>query len=202
MQDILNNPFLANALSAVFITVVLAVYYFAYQKSAGEHERNLELQAQKRNGTVQKGGPFSYPRLSLLRETGEVLVFPVPGGKNSPPYTHVTAEINSTREYRIKVCREHRIFGVGAVFGQDIRVNHPDFDEAFLVQGSDEMIVLEYLTPDAQARILGLKDLDPELEINKNKFRFSIKRIAADEAMYDQLIDAGLALFDRARELG
>lgn len=202
MLDSILSLFSREFFPVIVFVVVLIFVYFKHKKQSAKQKEILEQQALKRNGTVKKGGFFSYPRLNIPQEMNEVSVYSVPGGKNRPPYTYVTCDLNSTRNYKIKICRECRIFGIGTVFGQDVKINNPAFDEAFVMQGSDEMIVQEFLTPEIQEKLLQMKEYNSTLTIKKSKFRFYIPQIPKDEQQYDQLIDIGLALIKRAQEMG
>ena len=141
MPDGMRYLFTPEMLPVFLPFIVLVVVFFVFRSRAGEIKKHLEFQALKRNGEVKSRGFIFYPSLSIPQESGEILVFSMPGGKNSPPHTYVTSDIPSARNYKIKICREYKIFGVGTVFGQDIKINDPIFDEAFIIQGSDEMIV-------------------------------------------------------------
>jgi len=186
--------------SVLCLLAIIIVIYFGIKRDS-RLKKNLEQQALKRNGVVKKGKFFTYSRLIFSQNGNEITVYSIPGGKNSPPHTYITCDLSSLRDYKIKICREYRIFGIGTVFGQDIKLNNPNFDENYVIQGSDEMIVRQFLTQDIQENILKFKENKPILEIKKNKFKFYVPYIPKDEQQYDQLIDTGLILIKRARKM-
>ena len=109
----------------------------------------------------------------------------------------MTAVLPSVVGYKARVYSEQRIFGIGTVFGQDVKVNDPLFDEAFVVQGSDEAALLELLTPDIREKLLIIKDLNPQVEIKADKLQIKIAKILIEYEQYDHLIDCGLAIIKK-----
>jgi len=165
----------------------------------GFQRKKLEQQAAKRGGRVKKGGLFSYPRLILSIGGADVEIYSTPGGKNTPPHTHVQYSLPNAVNYKLALRREIRLFGVGMVFGQDIKINNPEFDNAYIIRGDDEGIVRSFLSSEIQTALLALKSKYPSLDINGSKFQFTISGIPSDEQGFDQLIDTGFHLIKKTR---
>lgn len=161
----------------------------------------LNQQALKRNGTVTQSF-LTCPCLTFSHGDATVAVFATPCGKNRPQYTHLAADLNLAREFKIRIYKELRLFGIGRVFGRDVKVNNPAFDEAFIIKGSDETMVLHFLTSAVQAKLLDLKDSNFNLEITHKKLKFSFPKLLKERHEYDVLIETGTMMIDRLKELG
>ena len=159
--------------------------------------------AMKHNGTLLKGNLLSVPRLKLDDEGTEILIFSTPGGRNSPPHTWFQARLSLTRDFKINLYREYNFYKVGKMFGmQDVVLDNPEFDESFIVQGSDELIVRSFFSGDIQAKLLPWKERSAALRIENKQLQFSVPSRFQSEQEYDALIETGRALLRQARELG
>lgn len=181
--------------------VIAAVFLFLVRKSLAKQHALLDPQVIKRNGRIKKG--FRYQQLIFPYEMFEVHVYFTPGGKKSPPYTHVTTKMVPLRPYTITLYKEIEVFSrIAEVFGiKDIQLNNPVFDEAFVVKGSDESVVHAFFSSGIQNKLLLFKDKRPAFLIYKNKFSFSVPGIPNDDTDLDNIIDTGLILLSRVNEV-
>ena len=117
MNESIMAPY-QDFLPIILLYAFIIFLFFYFNKiTRRKMKKILEKQALKRNGKLTKGSLFNYPRLTLSHNRTEILIYSTPGGKNTPPYTYIQCELNSVRVYRIKLCREYRLFGIGTVFG-------------------------------------------------------------------------------------
>lgn len=184
-----------------YIIVFIIIYFVRHKKESAQITEALNQQAIKRNGTVTQSF-LTYPRLTFSHGDAAVTVSATPGGKNRPPYTHLAADLNLSMEFKIRIYKELRLFGIGRVFGQDVKVNNPAFDDAFIIKGSDETTVHHFLTSAIQAKLLDLRDLNLNLEITHKKLKFSFPKLLKEQHEYDILIGTGTMMIDRLKELG
>lgn len=200
----MENPLFMVIFQFIFFAVILAVVYFIRKQQSKALMILLEQQALKRNALVNKGGLFSsYPRLSLIHEGLEVVVRSVAGGRNRPPYTYIECKFDSPKTFSMSISGKLSLAGLAKVFGgQDIIVNNPAFDDAFVVRGSDEMIVRNFLSPDVQEKFLNLKESKSCFSIKKNKFELHVPMLFKSEQQYDDFIEMGLALLSQTQATG
>lgn len=186
----------------VFMVLVGGIIFMVKKQDIQRQRLLLEEQAAKRQGGIQGNGFFFFPKLVFPACGQEVTVYTRPASRNRPAYTFMRSQLMALGLYRVKVYREIRIFGVGTVFGQDIHTGDPEFDKAFVVQGTDEMIVQGLLQPQIRLLLLGMKEWNPQLEIKNGRFVFQISREVKDSGEMDIFIEAGLALLARVQETG
>ncbi len=186
----------------VFVVLVGGIIFMVKRQDIQRQRLLLEEQAMKRQGGIHGNSIFFYPKLVFPCGGQDVTVYTRPASRNSPAYTFMRAQLVSSGLYRVKIYREIRIFGVGTVLGQDIRTGDPEFDKAFVVQGTDEMIVRALLQPQIQLLLLGRTDWEPQLEIKNGRFVFQVRREVKNTGEMDTFIEAGLALLARAQETG
>ncbi len=97
--------------------------------------------ASRVGGRYEDGGFWGKDRVTA--EVGEWTVtldtYTVSTGKSSHTYTRMRAPYVNPDGFRFSVRRKHLFDGIGALLGlQDVEVGHREFDEAFVIQGSDE----------------------------------------------------------------
>ena len=191
----------------LFIVIILAIVPLAWWHSSKQQQLLKQIlgdQARKRGGEIVKGTLLFWPSLKLTSSRGdEIKIFVMPGGKHHPPETYVQAQLTFSHDrFRLRVCRELRILGIGTVFGQDIQLGQPVFDEAFIIQGEPEHQVRHVLNYEVQQCLLDLKDWNVVLEIKNKTLKFHTPRRLKTAEEFDRLIDAGQMLIQRCYELG
>lgn len=181
--------------------IIVAIFLFSWRKKISEQGRILKQQAQKRNGSIKSNMLFS--RLVFPHQDLEVALWFTTGGKNSPPYTHVNCKLPLIREYKLDLFRQTAFSNIGKKFGmQDIQINNPDFDDSFIIQGSDEMAVRNILSQDIQQKLLAYKDYNPAININRRQFSVRIPQLLINNEQYDEFIDIALTVIDKVKQIG
>jgi hypothetical protein len=127
--------------------IVLGITYSA-------RHRELNHFASTWRGRITHGGPWDFPQVTLqLGDNRTTLSYSHHGEEIQ---THLTIAI-----YDVRVRLELRPQGItqrlGKYFGmQDIEVGDDDFDAAFIIQGSNEKGIREFLAPSVRAAIMSL----------------------------------------------
>jgi hypothetical protein len=187
--------------SLIFLGFVAVVFYFLISQKKALTEL-YQQQAAKRNGQVKRF-LLIFPKLILYDQGTQILINQTSGGKNSPPVTSLECTLNSMADYSISIGPEHVFTRIGKGFGmQDILIGNPEFDESFLIQGSDEGTVRAFLAPEIQERVLRLAEKSPIIKIQKKAFSFRVSGRLRTERQLDQFIEAGLELIKKANEIG
>ena len=128
--------------------VAVAIAFSAAQAKALNHTY-MEL-ARHHGGTSEPGGWFTRPSATFTHSGNRVKVdiFST-GGKHPTYYTQVHIYCHLLPR-RFEVYPERVLARVGKLLGmQDIEIGVPDFDDNFVIKGTDEAEIKEMLTPAA-----------------------------------------------------
>ena len=85
---------------------------------------------------------------------------------------------------------------------QDIQIGDPQFDESFIIKGSDEMIVRSFLSFEIRAKLLEINKENPYLEVKKNDFVLRVPKYLREDIECDLFIDIALAIVGKISDLG
>lgn len=185
----------------IFI-VVFFVVLIQWRKQIQKQKALMEQQALKRGGTVG-GFKLGFPVLHLFHEGSDLLVRVSPAGKNSPPTTTMIYKFPAGQQSEILISGKMELSRfLKAIGKKEIRMNDAAFDQRFCVQAKDEMFVYNFLVPDVRQKLLVIEAQKPTLEIDKNKFTLSISKMLETEGEYDRFLETGLALLQKAQEMG
>lgn len=174
------------------------VIFALLKRERGQQRRFLEQHALNRNGYL--GGNFLQgPRLVFPVGGTEAAIYLKSGSKNSPPQTALTCALNSSADYRLMLSRESALGNFAKRMGlKDLSLNSKAFDEFFIVSGNNEPVIRNILNPAAQAALLRIKDLNPDLRVNSESFHLSVPRKIREDQELDSFIDNGLVVLKNA----
>lgn len=190
--------FMLIIIGLMIVIGIFGVYYALNQMKKAK--ALIDGQALKRNGTLR--GRLAYPELLFPHLDHHVKVRSFGGGKDSPPQTWVEVTLNQTIEETIRIYRESWASGLGKALGlQDIQIGNDQFDNQFIIKGSDEYFVMNLLTFDIQNKLIEIREYVPLLKIRKNRLKLQVQHIPRSEEEYDQLIETVLKVIDRLKEL-
>ncbi len=130
-------------------------------------------------------------------------------------YTRMRAPYVNPENFRFTLYRKNLFSGLGKFLGmQDIEVGHPEFDDAFIVKGTDEFRMRDFLD-DARVRELlmaqpqirlEVKDSEgwfgPSFPANVDELHFQVVGVLKDEARIKALFELFSAVLDRLVEIG
>jgi len=84
------------------------------------------------------------------------------------------------------------------VFGkQDIKLNHPQFDKKYLVQGNDENAIKDIFDIDIQSGILGVKYYIPPIKVSDDETHFEEEGFIYNIERLKSLIDITIDIVER-----
>jgi hypothetical protein len=185
----------------IIVFAFIAVIFFLITSQNKVLLKLYRQQATKRNGKVKRF-LLVFSKLILFDQGRQIQVYQTSGSKNSPPTTHMNCTLNSMKDYNISISSENVLVKIGKSFGmKDIQIGNSEFDELFLVRGSNEMIVRTFLVPEIQESILHLEERSPTIKIEKKAFNFNISGWLKKEQQFDQFIEAGLKMIKKANEI-
>jgi hypothetical protein len=183
-------------LAAVIIVVGLSI---AYRRSI-VIKRIFGSQALKRSGSVS-GGYRRYI-LTFTHRDHLIAVSIYSGSKYEAAYTRVVTKVQKSELPHMKIYSETIASEIGKKLGmQDIQIGRSEFDEKFMIKGSDEFFVRNLLTSNIQDKLLTLRSLKPVITLDDNGLVVNVPRVLKTEEAYDLLIDSALVIIDRLSEI-
>ncbi len=157
--------------------------------------------AHRHDGRFIAGTFFSRPSLRFVHRGANVLVDTYStGGKHPARYTQMHLSWPESH-LRITVYPEGVISQITKFLGtQDIQIGSPTFDREYIIQGNNEELIIEKLTPEVQARINALRRFrgNNDIYVGTVAGTLLIKKRELTQKSYllDEFILLGLGLYD------
>ena len=186
----------------IFILMIVIIIFGRKHKSS--LQMVFENLALKYNGSFKKS--FFYPSLEFSHENCRVKVYIQPGGRNSPPFTHAVVFLSLTQNIKMRLYHESVFSRFGKKIGmQDIQVCNEEFDNTFMIKGSDEYLVSQILNFDIQNKLLECKNIPsvtiPIVSLNSKKLDVYVPQALRTEGEINYLIEVGLKITDRLKDV-
>ena len=84
--------------------------------------------------------------------------YTVSTGKSSSTYTRIRAPYINKDGFNFKIYKKGMFSNVGKTLGmQDVEIGYPDFDEMFIIKGSDETKLIELFSSDKIRELISLQ---------------------------------------------
>jgi hypothetical protein len=136
-------------------------------------------------------------------------------GESHQTYTRIRAPYINPEGFRFTIYRKGFLSGLGKLLGmQDIEVGDPEFDEAFIIQGTDEFKVmnlfaevkLRQMIKDQPKIRLEVKDNEgwfgPQFPENVDELRFQVAGVIKDTERLKALFDLFAVVLDQLCRIG
>jgi len=85
---------------------------------------------------------------------------------------------------------------------KDIQVNNPQFDDAYLIRGNDQLAIPTILSMEVQQALLNLKEMSPSIDLNSKRLTIQVSGRLKTDLEYDLLIDSFLPLLSSVVQQG
>jgi len=203
-SELLNDPELfGEAVTFGIIAVVFVVMYVLHKRDKQKQRMLLEEVAMSQGGRVEAGGLFAFPKMILTLDGSEAHVQPFPGSRNSAPRTIFSFQRQAPFMGKIDVSRKSFIQTRFSLWGmKTVDINSPVFNDSFKVLASEEMITMNLLSIEAQASLLGIKDLNPLLLVRDQKLTLTVRTLFKDMMPLQDFIKTGSALSRQFAQMG
>ncbi len=189
--------------SFLVVAVVFVVMFFLFRRDKQQQHRLLEEVSLAMGGHIEPGSFFSFPVLVIPAEGAEARIRSYPGSRNSEPRTVFTFQRQAPFTGKIDVFRKSILQARLALWGMKaVDINSPVFNDSFKVLASDESGVLNLLSIEAQADLLGIKELNPLLMIRGPKLTLTVRTHFKQAAPLKDFIKTGMALSRQFVQLG
>ena len=196
MDDILS--WIYSYRLAIFILLIPIVSVMSLRRFTSV-KRIFKLQALKRNGKISRH--FMSYSLSFSYNDHYYTVSEYAGSRYHTPYSRIETKINKIVDHWVEISSESWVSEIGKKLGsQDIQIGISDFDDQFMIKGSDDLFVINFLTYNVQDKLLMLRRFKPKTTFENNRLIVNIPRVLKREEDYDLLIETAFALIDRLEE--
>ncbi len=197
----MNNPndfnFFFFLFPFVILVVVITTLVLVFRAQQARLRIALEAVAARWQGRAYDGGLFgnSFAELQISGLSAR-LQFKKP---NKQTLTELTIHFPDGR-LRLEIYPQTIVHQVGKLLGmQDIEVGRPAFDDAFIIQGNDLLLIREYLSLESQAAIQALASFtfyyNLHLTISGGTLRVTKQGVAQRELELVTFISAFETLF-------
>jgi hypothetical protein len=183
--------------------VGLAVGLYLQKNLADSRAKQWELLAQELGLSYTRWEWYSTG--FITGTMGEVQVeintFYRGSGKNRRFFTKIVADLQPSLGLNLHVYREGFLSEVGKVFGmQDLKTGDRDFDDRFIIKGSDEGRILAFLGPDVRRALLDFELLSGYVELNDEQVYWESGGFEADREKMRAILEGQVELV-RAMQL-
>jgi hypothetical protein len=183
----------------IIAIIFIVAIFFTYRRFA-ILKPIFESQALKRNGSVT--GSYMRYNLTFSYRDSFITVSEYPGSKYQSAYTRVVTNVKNPGLGHIKIYSETLASEIGKKLGkQDIQIGSSEFDEKFMIKGTDEHFVINLLTSNIQDKLLSLRVYGPTVTLENNELKVNVPRVLKTDEAYDLLIDTILIIIDRLIEI-
>jgi len=183
----------------IIVVIIIVGIFFAYRRFT-ILKQVFESQALKRNGSVT--GSFMRYNLTFSYRDSPITVSEYPGSKYQSAYTRVVTSVKNPGLQHVKIYCETLASDIGKKLGkQEIQIGINEFDEKFMIQGTDEYFVINLLTSNIQDKLLALRGYRPTVTLENSELKVNVPRVLKTDEGYDLLIDAALIIIDRLIEI-
>ena len=144
-----GQPF-AILVGVAIVVIILIVAGITYSSRNSELNRFAAIW----RGRITRGGAWDFPQVAFhLGDSRTVLSF---SNNGEEVQTHLTMSLYDVH-LRLELRPQGIAQRIGKYFGmQDIEIGAPEFDAAFIIQGSNEREIREFLREDVRLAIMGI----------------------------------------------
>lgn len=189
-----NSDLVIYAFMGVMIVFSIGIAFFQQSK------RNdlLADQADKRGGELVKGGLFRRSELRLPYKGNTLIIYFMPGSKNSPSRTIATLRTENAMLPTLDILRNDLTQKIMGSFGKErILMNDDEFDRKCVVRSEDPLLPQRILTNGMQQRFLGQTLRSLELRVSQQNVQVKMLAIPRDEETLDYFIDTVVTILQK-----
>jgi hypothetical protein len=180
-----------------FVVVGAAVGLYIQKSLTESRAKQWEMLAQELGLSYTRQGWLSTG--FIMGTMGEVQVevgtFYRGRGKHRRIFTKIVAHLRPSLGLNLHIYREGFLSEVGKVFGmQDLKTGDRDFDDRFIVKGSDEGGILSLLGPDVRRALLDYERLSGYVELNDAQFYWESGGVEANREKMRAILEEQVRL--------
>jgi len=185
---------------AVTLTIFYVIFIFYQIRESRKHKQILMNQAVKRKGEF-KGSIISNPTLKFNYSGSKVEIYSLSDRFSINTYIEIIMRKSS--KIKMKIFKESNLSKVAKAIGlKDIQLGYDEFDSEVIVKGTNKNFITDILTNNIQQKILSqMKNVKPFIYLKNDRLRISIRDFFIDDKTCDELIELGLRIADRIKDI-
>src|SRR4030043_1293473 len=184
----------------IYLLYIIVTGHFESKRKITPIRNFYRQQAARRKWDYHQG--LHLPYLTLMDEGKKIKIYEEEDSRYTYRNTNMSRKLEFADKVSISIAPKDSFSLLDRPFGtRDILVGNPEFDDFFMVLGSDEFMVLTFLSPDIQEHILRLKDKEPNVNISQNGIRITIYSHLRSDRSFDEFVETGLAIISKAKSL-
>ena len=187
----------------IFLTIVIIVVAVKHHKrQRRRREEALAIVAQRLGGTLTPGTFWQQPKITFeYKSYAANIEYYSTGGKHPTLYTRLFFHFQRTPPLNVRVYPERLFSKIGKFLGgQDIQLGDENFDDKFMIKGSDAARVKDFLSPDVRQAIFELRALtmNDHIDISTESTAIRIQKLSWLHApdLLMSLVTLGQQVFD------
>jgi len=192
------SSFIGDYLIFVFMGAMLILTIGITIFKQTKHNELLANQADKRGGELVKGGLLRRTELRLPYKGNTLIIYFMPGSKNSPSRTIATLRTETMMLPTLDIQRNDLTQKLLGAFGKErILMNDEEFDRKCIVRSEDPLLPQRILTSDMQQRFLGQTLRSLEVRVSQQNVQVKMLTIPSNEETFDYFIDTVFAVLQK-----
>jgi hypothetical protein len=187
----------------IALTIVIIVVAVRYQRRQRQkREEALTVVAQRLGGTLEPGSFWQQPKITFeYKGHAASIEYYSTGGKHPTLYTRLFFHFQRMPALEVRVYPERLFSKIGKFLGgQDIQLGDVNFDDKFMIKGSDDARVKDFLNPDVRQAVFELRamTMNDHIEISTESTAFRIQKLSWLHApdLLMSLVTLGQQVFD------
>jgi hypothetical protein len=187
----------------VCVGVILVVIAIRHQaRVRRQREEALDIVAQRLGGTLVPGSFWQQAKITFEYKSHKASIeYYSTGGKHPTLYTRLFFHFQRMPPLEVRVYPERLFSKIGKFLGgQDIQLGDVNFDDKFMIKGSDDARVKDFLNPDVRQAVFELRSMtmNDHIEISTESTAFRIQKLSWLHApdLLMNLVTLGEQVFD------
>lgn len=189
-----NGDLVIYVFMGAMIMLSIGIAFFQQSK----RNELLADQAAKRGGELAKDGFLRRSELRLPYKGNKLIIYFMPGSKNSPSRTIATLRTETVMLPTLDILRNDLTQKLMGAFGKErILINNEEFDRKCIVRSEDPFLPTRILSNDIQQRFLGQTLRSLELRVSQQNIQVKMLTIPSNEETLDYFIDTVFAILQK-----
>lgn len=184
----------------IVVIIVLVVRHQSRQRR--RREEALAVVARRLGGSLVSGSFWQQPGITFeYKSYAASIEYYSTGGKHPALYTRLFFHFQRTPPLSVRIYPERLFSRIGKFLGgQDIQLGDEQFDDKFMIKGSDQPRVKDFLSPDVRQAVFELRALtmNDHIEISTESTALRIQKLSWLHApdLLISLVTLGQRVFD------
>ena len=192
-------------ITVIFIILTCVIIALVVKHQARQRKRReeaLTIVAQRLGGILVAGSFWQQPKITFEYKSHQASIeYYSTGGKHPTLYTRLFFHFPRMPSLEVRVYPERLFSKIGKFLGgQDIQLGDVNFDDKFMIKGSDDARVKDFLNPDVRQAVFELRSMtmNDHIEVSTESTALRIQKLSWLHApdLLMNLVTLGQQVFD------